>query len=54
MELTMPSTSAEEARTVQAAVHDPAFAEKTGIPRRVAEDFVKADRKKAASGRKGK
>lgn len=41
----MPSTSAKQARTMAAAVHDPAFAKKVGIPRGVAKEFNVADAK---------
>lgn len=40
----MPSRSQKEARTMQAAKHDPAFAAKMGIPQSVAADFVAADK----------
>jgi len=46
----MPSTSAKQARTMQAAKHDPAFAAKLGIPQQVAAEFVQADKQKAMSG----
>lgn len=41
----MPSTSAKQARTMAAAVHNPKFAKKVGIPVGVAKDFNKADAK---------
>lgn len=44
----MPSKSAKQARTMQAAKNNPAFAKKMGIPQSVARDFVAADKKKAA------
>lgn len=44
----MPSKSEKQARTMRAAVHDPKFAKKVGIPKDVAEEFVEADKKKAA------
>jgi hypothetical protein len=40
----MPSTSPKQARTMAAAAHDPAFAEKVGIPQSVAQDFNQADK----------
>jgi len=40
----MPSTSPKQARTMAAAAHDPAFAEKVGIPTSVAQDFNQADK----------
>lgn len=42
----MPSKSAKQARTMAAAAHNPAFAEKTGIPMSVAKEFNRADAKK--------
>ena len=39
----MPSKSAKQARTMQAAMHNPAFAKKMGIPQSVAAEFVRAD-----------
>jgi hypothetical protein len=39
----MPSTSPKQARTMAAAAHDPAFAEKVGIPQKVAKEFNRAD-----------
>lgn len=48
----MPSTTAKQARTMQAAARDPAFARKMGIPRRVAREFVLADRARKRRKRK--
>jgi len=42
----MPSKSAKQARTMQAAKHDPAFAKKLGIPQKVAREYVAADKRK--------
>ncbi len=42
----MPSKSDKQARTMQAAAHNKSFAKKTGIPQKVAKEFVKADQKK--------
>jgi hypothetical protein len=42
----MPSKSAKQARTMQAAAHNKAFAKKMGIPQKVAKEFVAADKKK--------
>jgi hypothetical protein len=39
----MPSKSPAQARMMAAAAHDPAFAEKVGVPQKVAKDFNKAD-----------
>jgi hypothetical protein len=41
----MPSKSKAQARTMQAAAHNPAFAKKVGIPQSVAKDFTAADEK---------
>lgn len=41
----MPSSSSKQARTMAAAAHNPAFAKKVGIPRKVAKDFNRADAK---------
>jgi hypothetical protein len=40
----MPSKSKKQARTMQAAAHNPAFAKKVGIPTSVAKEFVAADK----------
>lgn len=53
----MPSRSKAQRRTMQAAAHNPAFAKKAGIPREVAKEFAKQDRKHGGKGlpaRKGK
>ena len=50
----MPSKSAKQARTMRAAAHNPAFAKKMGIPKGVAQDFVKADQAKGKFGSKPK
>lgn len=42
----MPSTSAKQARTMNWAAHNPAFAKRMGIPQDVARKFVAADKKK--------
>lgn len=39
----MPSKTAKQARTMAAAAHNPQFAKKLGIPRKVAKDFSQAD-----------
>lgn len=41
----MPSKTPKQARTMRAAAHDPKFAKKLGIPKKVAQDFVRADKK---------
>jgi len=40
----MPSKSAKQARFMQIAAHDPAFAKKVGVPVKVAKEFNKADK----------
>lgn len=45
----MPSTSAKQARTMQAAAHNPEFAKKVGIPTKVAKEFNAADKAKATA-----
>lgn len=42
----MPSRSAKQKRTMAAAAHDPKFAGRMGIPRKVAREFNRADTKK--------
>ncbi len=39
----MPSTTPKMARTMAAAAHNKAFAEKMGIPQKVAKEFNRAD-----------
>ncbi len=46
----MPSKTAKQARTMRAAAHDAKFAKRLGIPRSVAREFVKADKKKKRKG----
>lgn len=41
----MPSKSKKQARTMQAAAHNPAFARKMGIPQKVAREFAAADKR---------
>jgi hypothetical protein len=52
----MPPKSKKQARFMQAAAHNPAFAKKAGIPQSVAKEYAAADKRKAAphkaSGRK--
>jgi len=50
----MPSKSAKQARTMQGAAHDKDFAERVGIPQKVAQEFVKQDRKKGEPKSVGK
>lgn len=40
----MPSKSPAQARTMQAAAHNPKFAKKVGIPPGVAKEFNQADK----------
>lgn len=47
----MPSKSPKQARTMQKAARNAAFAKRMGIPQKVAREFVAADkRKKDAKG----
>jgi hypothetical protein len=39
---------------MEAAAHNPAFAQKAGIPQKVAKEFVAADKAKAKTKKKGK
>lgn len=39
----MPSKTPAQAKLMRAAAHNPAFAKKTGVPTKVAKEFVKAD-----------
>jgi hypothetical protein len=39
----MPSKSKAQARLMAAAAHDPAFAKRVGVPKKVAREFNKAD-----------
>jgi hypothetical protein len=48
----MPSVSAKQHRTMEAAAHDPEFAKKMGIPMKVAKEFVEADLAKELLRRK--
>ena len=51
----MPSSSDKQARTMAAAAHNPKFAKKMKIPRKVAKDFNKADKgTKRLKGKKKK
>jgi hypothetical protein len=40
----MPSKSPAQARLMAAAAHDQDFAEKVGVPQKVAKDFNEADK----------
>jgi len=42
----MPSTSAKQARFMQAVAHNPEFAKQAGVPQSVGKDFVEADKRK--------
>lgn len=42
----MPSKTPKQARTMRAAKHNPQFRKKMGIPKKVAEEFVAADKRK--------
>ena len=39
----MPSKTPKQARTMAAAAHNPAFAERMGIPVKIAKEFNRAD-----------
>jgi hypothetical protein len=43
----MPSKFPQQRRFMEAAAHNPVFAEKAGIPQKVAKEFVAADKKAA-------
>lgn len=45
----MPSKSPAQSRLMRAAAHNPAFAKKTGVPVKVAKEFVSADKAKKAA-----
>jgi hypothetical protein len=50
----MPSKSPSQMRLMAAAAHSPAFAQKAGVPRPVAQEFNEADQKaKAHALRRG-
>lgn len=40
----MPSSSAKQARFMQAIAHSPEFAEKVGVPQKVGRAFAQADK----------
>lgn len=46
----MPSVSIRQQNLMRAAAHDKAFAKRTGVPQKVAREYVAAD--KAAGKRK--
>ena len=50
----MPSKSPQQHRFMEAAAHNPDFAQKAGIPQKVAKEFVAADNAKAKTTRKKK
>lgn len=50
----MPSTSPAQARLMAAAAHNPAIAEKTGVPQSVARDFNQADKRSGMTKRMNK
>lgn len=49
----MPSTSKRQARLMQAAAHNRAFAKKAGVPQSVAREFNKADARSGILKKKG-
>lgn len=51
----MPSKSKSQADLMKAAAHNKEFAEKAGVPQKVAKDYVAADKKAGKSqGKQGK
>ena len=50
----MPSKSPQQHRFMEAAAHNPVFAQKASIPQKVAMEFVAADKAKAKGTRKKK
>ena len=46
----MPSKSPSQARLMAGGAHDPAFAQKVGIPMKVGKEFNKADSKSGLLG----
>ena len=42
----MPSKTLKQAKTMKAAAHDKKFAQKVGIPQKVAKEYAAADSKK--------
>lgn len=50
----MPSKSRKQAKLMQAAAHNPAFAKKVGVPVKVAKEFASADKAKKSSKSKRK
>jgi hypothetical protein len=55
--MAMPSKSAQQHRLMEAAAHNPQFAEKAGIPPKVAKQFIAEDKKlakRSSSKRSGK
>jgi hypothetical protein len=42
----MPTKSKTQARTMRAAAKNPKFAKKVGIPRKVAVEYYRADKKR--------
>ena len=52
----MPSKSAQQHRFMEAAAHNATFAKKAGIPQKVANELVAADKtaKRTSSKRSGK
>lgn len=50
----MPSKSPAQARLMAAAAHDPRFAKKVGVPKKVAKEFNQADTGTGILRKKGK
>jgi len=49
----MPTKSKAQQRLMLAAAHNPKFAKKTGVPVKVAKEFVTADKKAGKLKKKG-
>jgi hypothetical protein len=50
----MPSKTPAQARLMAAAAHDPKFAKRVGVPRKVAREFNAADKGKGILRKKRK
>lgn len=48
----MPSSSAKQARFMQAVEHDKKFADKVGVPQSVGREFAEADERKKQAHKK--
>jgi hypothetical protein len=48
----MPSKTPKQKKTMRAAAHNPEFADKVGIPQKVAREFERADEAKDRRGKR--